>query len=317
MKLVDIRNLKTYYYTREGVVKAVDDVSLYVNEGEVLGIVGESGCGKTTLGLSIMRILPKEGRIVEGEIIVDDMDIANLDEKEMRSIRGDKIAMVFQGAMNSLNPVIKVGEQIAEPLFIHNRCSKEKAFKKVKESLSTVGLPVNIFNRYPHELSGGQKQRVVIAMALITEPKLLIADEPTTALDVIVQKKIISLLMKLKKKMNLTLILISHDFPLVAEIADRIVIMYGGKIAEFGLKDDIINNPMHPYTKGLLNSVPKFGVKEEVKGIPGDPISLLNPPEGCRFYDRCFKRIDKCLSYDYKAFKVEKEHVVYCVLYGD
>ena len=317
MRFLDIENLKTYYYTREGIVKAVDNISLYVNKGETLGIVGESGCGKTTLGLSIMRILPKEGRIVGGKIVIDNLDIVKLDKRKMRNIRGNIISMVFQGAMNSLNPVIKIGEQVAEPLFIHGNYSKDKAYRRVRELLSMVGLPENSFNRYPHELSGGQKQRAVIAMALITEPKLLIADEPTTALDVIIQRKIISLLTKLKNKMNLTMILISHDFPLVAEIADRIAIMYGGKIAEFGFKEDILNNPLHPYTKGLINSVPKFGVKKEIVGIPGDPISLLNPPKGCRFYKRCSVKSEKCLYYKYNPVEIEKEHIVYCTLYRD
>ena len=317
MRFLDIKGLKTYYYTKEGVVKAVDDISLYVNKGETLGIVGESGCGKTTLGLSIMRILPKEGKIVGGEIFIDNLDIVKLDEKRMRDIKGNIVSMVFQGAMNSLNPVIKIGEQVAEPLFIHGNYSKNEGYRRARKFLSMVGLPEDSFNRYPHELSGGQKQRVVIAMALITEPKLLIADEPTTALDVIIQRRIISLLINLKNKMNLTMILISHDFPLVAEIADRIAIMYGGKIAEFGLKEDILNNPLHPYTRGLIKSVPKFGVKEEIVGIPGDPISLLNPPGGCRFYERCSNRKEKCLHYKYNPIEVEKEHIVYCTLYGD
>ncbi len=315
MHIVDIRGLKTYYYTREGVVKAVDDISLYLDEGEVLGIVGESGCGKTTLGLTLLRVLPKEAEIIGGTVFIDGVDIVGLDEKDMLSVRGSKISMVFQGAMNSLNPVISIGDQVAEPLIIHGICSKEEARERAREMLSLVGIGGDPFKRYPHELSGGQKQRVAIAMALVTRPRVLVADEPTTALDVIIQRRIIGLLMRLKREMNLTLILISHDFPLVAEISDRIAVMYGGKIVEFGFKNDVVGSPRHPYTLGLINSVPRFGSRRELRGIPGDPISLLNPPRGCRFYDRCPKRVDTCLEYDYTPYKVGGEHIVYCLLY--
>ena len=290
-EVLTVNNLKLYYFTRKGVVKALDDVSFSLKEGETLGLVGESGCGKTTLGMGLLRMPSPPGKIVDGEIIIDNENIIHLKENELRKrIRWNKISMIFQGAMNSLTPVYNIKKQMLETLLNHREMEEEQALEIIKKYINYVGLSEDVLKRYPHELSGGMKQRVVIATALFLEPKIVIADEPTTALDVVVQAQIINLLKKLKHDLNLSFIFITHDLATEAEVADRIMVMYAGKIAEIGTNDQIYGKqgPSHPYTKGLLGATPKLREKvEELAFIPGTPPDLLNPPTGCRFHERC------------------------------
>ncbi len=314
--MINIRDLFVKYRSEKGDALAVDHINLDIDRGIIFGLVGESGSGKTTLGLSLMRLLPPSATIVSGSINIDGIDITRIDEDEMRKIRGKKIAMVFQGAMNSLNPVIRIDEQVAEPLIIHDGMDEKEALKIAHEKLKMVGLGENVWKRYPHELSGGMKQRVVIAMAIITNPEILIADEPTTALDVVTQTRIMKMIQNLQKEYNLTTILISHDLPLVSEVADEMAIMYGGKIVETGENEEILKDAKHPYTHGLLSSIPVLGSEKEIRGIPGEPISLVNPPSGCRFYPRCDFARDVCKEYEYEPYIFSKKHIVYCTLYG-
>ena len=315
--MIDINDLYVRYKTERGYANAVDHVVLSIEKGIIFGLVGESGSGKTTLGLTLLRILPPSAEVASGSIYVNGTDILKLDEDGMRKWRGKRIAMVFQGAMNSLNPVINIERQVAEPLVIHEEMDEERAIIIAREKLAMLGLGENVWKRYPHELSGGMKQRVVIAMAIITNPDILIADEPTTALDVVTQDRIMKLIKSLQREYNLTTILISHDLPIVSEVADRIAIMYGGKICEVGENEQIIKNAKHPYTTGLLSSIAEPGSSKEIKGIPGEPISLINPPPGCRFYNRCQFASAKCKTYAYKPKSIEEKHDVYCTLYGE
>jgi len=315
--MIEIKNLIVKYKAEKGFVHAIDNINLKIDDGIIFGLVGESGAGKTTLGLTFLRILPKNAVIESGEIIFSGINILSLHENEMIKYRGKKISMIFQGAMNSLNPVINIEKQVAEPLIYHDNLNLGEALKIARKTLKMVGLPENVGKSYPHQLSGGMKQRVVIAMAIITNPEVLIADEPTTALDVITQDRIMKLVKSLQREHNLTTILISHDLPIVSEVADRIAIMYGGKIIEVGEYYQILKNAKHPYTTGLLSSVPELGSTKEIKGIPGEPISLVNPPPGCRFYNRCQFASDKCKTYDYSPKMVEEKHEVYCILYSE
>jgi len=315
MALLEIENLKTYYYTLKGPVRAVDDVTLYMERGEVLGVAGESGCGKSTLAWSILGMVPPPGRIVSGSIVVDGIDITKLSEDELRRrIRWKKVSMIFQGAMNSLNPVYTAGAQIEEVLRYHGRMGKVEARRRVYELLESVGLDRSIANRYPHELSGGQKQRVVIAMALALEPDIVIADEPTTALDVVVQAQILNLMKKLQREKGISIILITHDLAVIAEMADKVAIMYAGKIVEYGGSERIFYKPRHPYTYLLMKAVPKLrGPKESLIYIPGQPPDLINPPKGCRFAPRCPWAMEIC-SRDPEEFELEGGHRVSCWL---
>jgi len=303
MNVLEVNNLKTQFFTRAGVVYAVDDVSFYVGEGETLGIVGESGCGKSVTATSIMRLIPQPpGRIVNGEILLNDgsgpVDLVTLPESQMRSIRGNRIAMIFQDPMTSLNPVLTIGDQLSEPLILHLGMSKREAEVRAVELLKRVGIPAaeERLNSYPHQFSGGMRQRVMIAMALGCSPKLLIADEPTTALDVTIQAQILDLMLQMNREVGTAIVLITHDLGVVAEICERVNVMYAGQIVETGAADDIFGNPQHPYTIGLLNSVPKLGddVKQQLIPIPGLPPDLLEPPVGCRFRARCRFRREKC-----------------------
>ena len=295
--LLDVRGLKTHFFTEGGVVQAVDGIDLRLNRGETLGIVGESGSGKSVTSLSIMRLISFPGRTVEGTIVFDGTELLDLDEEEMRQIRGNRISMIFQQPTTCLNPVFKVGEQIVEALQIHQGLNTQEARKRTVDLLALVGLPdpQRRVNQYPHELSGGQCQRVMIAMALACNPELLIADEPTTALDVTIQAQILDLMRALREKVNTAIILITHDMGVVAEMCDSVAVMYAGQIVEYADVRRLFADPKHPYTEGLLASIPVLGqIEAELATIPGTVPSLVNPEPGCRFRDRCQYRFDKC-----------------------
>ncbi len=317
-KLLEVIDLKTYFYTTKGIVKAVDGVSFTLNKGEVLGLAGESGCGKSTTAYSLIRLVPPPGRIVSGKIMFEGKDLLRLSDEEFRrEIRWKKISMVFQGAMNALNPVYTVGDQIAEVLMLHKGLTKKEAFEEAKKLLSMVGIDPRRVRSYPHELSGGMKQRVMIAMALALNPPLVIADEPTTALDVVVQAQIMNLLKKLQREYNMSIILITHDLSLIAEIADKVAIMYAGKIVEFGTAEQVYGNPQHPYTQALLRSIPRLhGEITKLEWIPGTPPDLISPPPGCRFAPRCNHVMDICNKEEPPVIEVEPGHYVSCWLHA-
>jgi peptide/nickel transport system ATP-binding protein len=311
---LSVLGLKAYYFTNRGVIKAVDDISLTIKENESLGIAGESACGKSSFGSAILSTMQPPGKIVEGSIVLNDIDITKLADVDFnKNIRWKKIAMIFQGAMNTLDPVYTIGDQMKEILEQH--CFKDRNIEeKISVSLEQVGLDRSTAKRYPHELSGGMKQRVIISMSLLLEPDVVIADEPTTALDVLVQRQIIDLLKKLKKERGMVIILITHDLAIISEIADRIGIMYAGQMVEFGNVDDVYKNPKHPYTQALISSIPKLYSEEgQIHFIKGSPPDMLNLPAGCRFYPRCPHAMDICKS-DPPAFKIGDSYVL-CWLY--
>ena len=314
--LLKVENLKMFYHTSKGQVKAINDISFDMKKGETLGIVGESGCGKTSLGTSLLGMPSIPGKYESGKIIIDGENIIELKEEYIRkNIRWAKISMVFQGAMNSLTPVYTIRKQMLETLNRHIEMDKTEALKLIEEYLVYVGLHSSVANRYPHELSGGMKQRAVIAAALFLKPKLIILDEPTTALDVIVQAQIINLLKKLKKEFDLSFIFITHDLALESEIADRVCVMYGGKIAEIVRNEDIYKNAKHPYTKRLLAATPRLKKSvSKLEFIEGVPPDLLNPPEGCMFYERCKERIEKCKTEEPKIKEIGSGHYCACHL---
>lgn len=290
--LIEVKNLKTYFFTDGGVVKSVDDVSFTVESGKTLGVVGESGCGKSITSLSIMQLVETPpGRIVGGEILYNGENLLEKNKDEMRKIRGGEIAMIFQEPMTSLNPVFTVGQQIMEALMIHTDMDKAKAKERAIEMLKLVKIPMpeKRFNEYPHQLSGGMRQRVMIAMALSCNPKLLICDEPTTALDVTIQAQILDLINELKEKLGTSIMMITHDLGVIAEVADDVMVMYAGKIVEYGTADQIFETPMHPYTHGLMNCIPKLNDEEEthLHVIPGMVPSPDRMPQGCAFCPRC------------------------------
>jgi peptide/nickel transport system ATP-binding protein len=297
--LLRVEHLVTEFETDGGTLRAVDDVSFELPAGGTIGIVGESGCGKSVTSLSILRLIQRPGRIASGKIMFDGRDLLALSEKEMRSIRGQKIAMVFQEPMSSLNPVYTVGDQIAESVILHQKRSKREALARAVELLALVGIPSpeERVNAYPHQLSGGMRQRVMIAMALACDPKLLIADEPTTALDVTIQAQILELLADLRKKKDMAVMLITHDLGLVAEFAEHVVVMYAGRVVESAPVKDLFRKPQHPYTRGLLRSVPSYADnarQPRLPTIPGVVPDLRRLPPGCRFKDRCDVAIDRC-----------------------
>jgi peptide/nickel transport system ATP-binding protein len=318
MELLDIQNLKTYYTTLRGPVKAVDDVSFSIEKGEALGLAGESGCGKTTVALSILKILPLGGKILGGQIFFEGEDITKIHEKEFRNrIRWKGISIVFQGAMNALNPVYKVGDQIIEAILLHEKISKSGARKRTAKLLETVGLEPSRADHYPHEFSGGMRQRALIAMALACNTKLLIADEPGTALDVIVAAQVLKLLKELKEKLNLTLIMITHDLSIIAETCEKTAIMYAGKVAEYADTVSVFKQPLHPYTQGLMGAFPSIKAsKTRIASIPGDPPDLLDPPIGCRFHPRCKYCMEICRTKEPEVLEVDKGHFVSCHLIG-
>ena len=296
-ELLRVEGLKTHFFTEDGVVQAVDGVDFVLRRGETLGIVGESGSGQSVTSLSILRLVSYPGKIVEGQVIFDGKDLAPLNDEEMRKIRGDRISMIFQQPTTALNPVFKVGDQITETLEIHQGIKGAEAERRCVELLTMVGMadPQRRMSQYPHELSGGQCQRVMIAMALACNPELLIADEPTTALDVTIQAQILDLMRDLREKVDMAIILITHDMGVVAEMADNVIVMYAGQVVEYADVRAIFADPKHPYTIGLLHSMPVLGqVKHDLEVIPGTVPSLMNPPKGCRFAARCSKRFDKC-----------------------
>ncbi|MCX7885109.1 MAG: ABC transporter ATP-binding protein [Caloramator sp.] len=319
-ELLTVKNLKTYFYTDEGIVKAVDDISLKINRGETLCIVGESGCGKSITAMSILRLIPNPpGKIESGEIIFEGKDLLKLSNDEIRIIRGNKISMIFQEPMTSLNPVFTIGNQIIEAIMLHQNLDKKEAVKKAVEALKLVGIPraEGIINSYPHELSGGMRQRAMIAMAMACNPTLLIADEPTTALDVTIQAQILDLMRKLKKETKTSIMMITHDLGVVAEMADFVIVMYAGKVVEEAEVIELFKNPKHPYTLGLLESKPQIHVeKEKLYSIPGQVPDSINLPNGCYFYPRCEKAIKICKEVMPSLKEIGKGHKVACHLYG-
>ncbi len=314
MSLLEIQHLRAYYTVARGDVKAVDDVSLLMHRGEALGLVGESGCGKTTLALATMRLGSSNMQIVSGSIVFDGTNILKVDDDVFRrTYRWKKMSMIFQGAMNALNPVFKVGDQIAEAITSHEDVEKSETLDKTARLIQLVGIDPKRINSYPHELSGGMKQRIMIAMALALDPEFVIADEPTTALDVIVQAQILKVLKDLQGKLNLSLMLISHDLSVVAELCDSISIMYAGRIVEYGKIGSVFRNPQHPYTKGLISSFPSIkGSRRELTSIPGSPPNLLDPPSGCRFHPRCSYADESCKTEEPKMESLSDRHHAAC-----
>lgn len=315
-KLLDIKNLEVQYVTDEETVYAVNGIDISLNEGETLGLVGETGAGKTTTALGIMRLVPNPpGKIMGGEIIYEGENLLKLPEEEMRKIRGNKISMIFQDPMTSLNPVMTVGEQIAEVIQIHENITTEESMKKAGEMLELVGIPAARINDFPHQFSGGMKQRVVIAIALACNPKLLIADEPTTALDVTIQAQVLDLMNNLKEKFKTAMILITHDLGVVAQVCDKVAIMYAGEIVESGTLEEIFENTKHPYTLGLFGSIPSLDEERTrlipIRGLMPDPTNL---PEGCKFNPRCPHATDLCKQKIPNAVEVSPGHKVKCFI---
>ncbi|WP_367566697.1 ABC transporter ATP-binding protein [Lacrimispora sp.] len=316
--ILEIKNLHTYFYTDSGVIKSVDGVDIELKEGATLGIVGESGSGKSVTALSVMNLLMgTRGKVAEGEILLDGKDVVRIGEEEKRKLRGGKISMIFQEPMTSLNPVMKIGRQLTECVLQHENISKEEAYKKAEDMLRLTGVPrvERMMKEYPFQLSGGQRQRVMIAMALVCKPEVLIADEPTTALDVTIQAQILDLMNNLKKETGTSILFITHDLGVVAETCDEVVVMYCGRVVEKGDVKSIFAAPSHPYTRGLLASIPKLGVQaDQLESIPG---SVPNPkymPEGCKFAPRCTRAFDKCRSQEPGFFEVGDGHVSRCWL---
>jgi oligopeptide/dipeptide ABC transporter ATP-binding protein len=322
--LLQVEDLKTYFYTDDGIVKAVDGVDFSVQPGEVLGLVGESGCGKSVTSLSIMRLVELPGKIMQGKIKFSGDDLLQYTEKEMVSVRGNRISMIFQQPQTSLNPVFTVGDQIVEVLKVHSDLDNKEAWKQAVDLLKLVGIPdaERKAKAYPHQMSGGQAQRVMIAMGLALQPSLLIADEPTTALDVTIQAQILDLMRDLRNKMGTSVILITHDLGVIAEMADRVAIMYAGRIMEQSSVDELFDYPFHPYAQGLIASVPVLGkIKDELDTIPGNVPNLIDLPPACRFAPRCEKRVeyglDICEEREPDLVNVAGEHCVRCWLYQD
>ncbi|NMB54533.1 MAG: ABC transporter ATP-binding protein [Leptolinea sp.] len=320
--LLRVKDLHTYFYTEDGVVKAVDGVDFEVFPGEILGLVGESGCGKSVTSFSIMRLVGVPGKIISGEILFEGKDLLKLPEDEMVKMRGNRMSMIFQQPQSSLNPVFTAGEQVAEVLEIHQKLPREKAWERAVELLRLVGIPdpASKASAYPHEMSGGQAQRVMIAMGLALNPRLLIADEPTTALDVTIQAQILDLMLDLRGKTGASIILITHDLGVISDMADRVAVMYAGQIVEQSMVDVLFEKPYHPYTQGLIGSIPVLGrVTDRLDVIPGNVPNLIDLPTGCRFAPRCQLcgkyKMDICEQKEPQLIQVEPGHYVRCWLY--
>ncbi len=314
--LLSVNNLRTYFFTKKGIVKAADDISFDLRKKETLCIVGESGSGKTVTALSILRLIEPPGRIVEGKIVLNGKNLLELSPREMRDIRGNKVAMIFQDPHSSLNPIFTVGDQVSEAITAHRKATKKEASARALELLNLVGIPMaeERSHEYPHQFSGGMKQRVMIAMALACSPPVLIADEPTTALDLTIQAQILDLFLDLRNKLDMSIIYVTHDLGVVSEIADRIVVMYAGRIMEKGYRDDILMNPLHPYTKALMDCLPSE--KGRLASIPGTIPGLIAPPEGCIFHPRCSCVTNICRVDRPGLRHIKNEHYVSCFLYG-
>ncbi len=313
---LEVKNLKVYYATPTGDVRAVDDVSFHVYKGEILGLVGESGCGKTTTAMAILRMVQPPGRIVGGQVLLDGIDLVGLNESALRDVRWNTLALIPQGAMNSLNPVMRIHTQIAEAIQTHEgRQPKDKLKQRILDLLSMVGLPSRIYDMYPHELSGGMKQRVCIAMAIALHPSLIIADEPTSALDVVVQRVVGQTLLDVKERMDVSMILIGHDMGLQAQLVDRIAVMYAGHMVEVAPVEAIFSEPLHPYTQLLIESIPSIKERKPLKLTEGITHDLRNPPPGCIFQERCPKVMDVCRRDRPPLRQLKPEHYVACHLY--
>ncbi|ABV33214.1 MULTISPECIES: ABC transporter ATP-binding protein [Pseudothermotoga] len=313
--ILTVKNLKTYFYTEDGVVKAVDGVDFEVYQGETLGIVGESGCGKSVTSLSVLRILDEKGKIVDGSIIFNGIDLTKIPEEQMRKIRGKDIAMIFQEPMVALNPVFTVGEQIVEAIVLHQKVDETTAKKMAVDLLRKVGIPEpeKRVDEYPHELSGGMRQRAMIAMALSCRPKILIADEPTTALDVTIQAQIMDLMKQLQKEYGMAIVLITHDMGVIAENANRVAVMYAGKVVEYAEVKTLFGDPKHPYTWGLLHAIPRLDIEQtRLYNIPGVVPNPLKFPSGCKFNPRCEFKEEKCTKEEPELVEVAKGHLVRC-----
>jgi peptide/nickel transport system ATP-binding protein len=313
MTLLEVKDLKTYFKTQEGTLKAVDGIGFVLEKGQAMGLAGESGCGKTTAALSIMKLLPANGYIAGGSINFMGQDMSKVTGDKLRAIRWRDISIVFQGAMNALNPVKRVGDQITEPILLHENVDEEVAKKRVRELFSLVGINPNRIREYPHEFSGGMRQRVMIAMALACRPKLVIADEPTTALDVMIQAQILQLMKNLQTELDLAMIIISHDLSVLAETCDLLCIMYAGKIVERSTAVEVFANPQHPYTKGLIAAFPNIkGDRKMPASIAGNPPNLINAPVGCRFAERCYMAQDVCRKDEPPLIEVLPGHFAAC-----
>jgi peptide/nickel transport system ATP-binding protein len=320
MPLLEINNLKMYFETMRGHVRAVDDVSFELDKGESIGLAGESGCGKTSTALTILRLLPWNGEVVGGNVLFDGVDILKLSPDQFRTkFRWKRISAIFQGAMNALHPTIRVGDQIAESIVSHEDVDKKEALERAGKLLDLVGIGASRIDRYPHELSGGMKQRTVTAMALACNPDLIIADEPTTALDVIVTAQVLKAMKELQQRLNLTMMFISHDLSMLAETCSKIAIMYAGKIVESGSVVAIFKEPLHPYTEKLIGAFPSVvGHKKDLSAIHGFPPDLLNPPPGCRFHPRCSHATEACRTTEPKMVEADNPgHLVACHLIGE
>jgi peptide/nickel transport system ATP-binding protein len=314
--LLKIRDLDVHYYTRVGVVKALDGVSLDIDRGRLIGLVGESGCGKSTLGFSLLRLIPAPGRIVAGSIIFDGEELLDKDEEDMRHIRGKRISMVFQDPLTSLNPLQKIGDHLVETITTHEAVSKKDAWTRAEELVDRLGISPSRLNDYPHQFSGGMRQRIMISLALALGSDFIIADEPTTSLDVIVEAQILDLLKELKAAYNLTLMLITHNMGIVAELVDRVAVMYAAKVVEIADALDLFAGPLHPYTQGLLKSIPNIRLlDQEFEIMKGSPPDLIDPPSGCRFHPRCPRVMDICSEVEPAMKRVENGTMVACHLY--
>ena len=316
--LLDIKNERLSFFTPAGEVKALNNVSFSMKQGEVLGIVGESGSGKSVTAYSLMGLTAYPGKLIGGELRFNGHEVEKMTEKDFRKMRGEEISIIFQDPMTSLNPVYTIGNQIVEVIRLHTQKSKQEAWARAKELLELVGInePERRLKQYPHELSGGMRQRVMIAIALACEPKLLIADEPTTALDVTIQAQILELMNDLRHKLGMSIIMITHDLGVVAQMCEKIAVMYAGHIVEYGTTDEIFYNPQHEYTKGLINSIPKLNAEEKERLVPieGQPVDLLNPPAGCPFAPRCKSCMKVCLSKMPPKTELSDTHYTYCWL---